>query len=148
MEYEINNNTLYISSSGRKCLVYEFDRNFEIDCSSKKLLDNNCILNGSSLSGRQIASKSYLKTNSKLPIIISESKEIIFFPTTSSRDSNCIWISYNNLKSYKKAGNYCELSFKNGEKIIVNASFFVINNQYLKSSMLNLILKKLKEEKN
>ena len=40
----------------------------------------------------------YIKT----PIVLSEYDMIIFFPTTSPKSKECIWISYNNVERYVK----------------------------------------------
>ena len=42
----------------------------------------------------------------KVPIIVEDSKLIIFFPTSSYRGNNCIWISYNNLLKYSRVVIY------------------------------------------
>ena len=43
---------------------------------------------------------------------------IIFFPTTSPKSKNCIWISYNNVERYVKENDYTKIYFKGGKVYI------------------------------
>ena len=52
--------------------------------------------------------KRLININSKSPIIIEESRNIIFFPLKSIREKSNIWISYNNLEKYVKILVYRE----------------------------------------
>ena len=48
------------------------------------------------------ASKGILNIDMKVPILVEESHDIIFFPVTSCINKNSIWISYQNLIKYNK----------------------------------------------
>ena len=64
-------------------------------------------------------------TSIKAPVIIEESKNIIFFPTSSPRNNICNWISYNNLIKYEKIdNNYTKLYFSCGFIFDIDISFF------------------------
>ena len=58
-----------------------------------KIIENSCRYFGSSYNGRHIGTKNLTGINYKSPIIIEETKNIIFFPTTSPKQSDCSWIS-------------------------------------------------------
>ena len=77
--------------------VITFDTEFIVDVNSKKIVDNSCKFFGSSLSDRVNMTKRLINIKSKSPVIIEESRNIIFFPLKSIRDKCNIWISYNNL---------------------------------------------------
>ena len=81
--YEINRNTLAILSCGKeKSKIIEDDKEFYVNLSPLKIIDNSCKYFGSSYDGRFNGTKSILGISHKSPIIIEESSRIIFFPTT------------------------------------------------------------------
>jgi phytoene dehydrogenase-like protein len=63
-------------------------------------MEESCEFFGSSLIGRQKGTTKLIGITHKAPIIIEETREIIFFPTTSPRLSCCSWISLKNIEKY------------------------------------------------
>ena len=97
-DYEINSSTLLLFAvNERKTIIYDKDSETCINKRSSKIVDESCRFFGSSLIGRQEGTKDMIGTTIKVPIIIEESKNVIFFPTGSPRNLLCSWISYNNL---------------------------------------------------
>ena len=79
----------------------------------------------------------------KVPIIISESKKIIFFPTMSLKNINCIWFNLNSIDKYfSTTDSLLNVKLINGSNITINCSNYIFNNQYLKALRLKSILKK------
>lgn len=111
-------------------------------------MEDSCEYFGSSLSGRQKGTENLIGVSYKAPIIIEESKNIIFFPTTSPRLKNCNWISLNNLERYYTKNNKIVLEFKNKQKIMLNLSYGIIDNQILRASRLESVLRGRKVQKN
>lgn len=147
--YEINQDTLAIIPKNKKtCIVYEKDNEYIIDNSALKVMENSCEYFGSTLSGRQKGATSLINITHKVPVIVEESNEIIFFPTSSPRLDECGWISLNNIKGINRTNNGCKINFKEGKEININASYGSINNQILRSSLLHLELKSRKDKKN
>ena len=98
--YEINNSTLALIALDNKTKVIEEEREFFIDKTPSNILEESCEYFGSSYLGRKIGTKNLIGITHKSPIIIEESREIIFFPTSSPRLNNCSWISLNNIKNF------------------------------------------------
>lgn len=147
--YEINNSTLAIIPISKKCSkVIEENNNFIINDSTTNIIDHSCKFFGSSYNGRCDGTKNLVGFNYKSPIIVEESKEIIFFPTSSPRFDNCYWISLNNIKDYFKEGKQTVLLFKNGQKITLDISYGSLENQILRSTRLESVLRKRKELQN
>lgn len=145
--YEINAATLCIVpiDENRSC-VYEYDNKFIVNKSCLQIIERSCLFFGSSYEGRRNASCSLLNTLHKVPIIIEESSEIIFFPTTSSRNPDCIWISYNNFEGVDKIDkHYSKLYFKENNQFKVGVSNFVISNQIIRCQRLKVEFIKRKE---
>ncbi len=147
--YEINNETLLLIPINKNSTkVIEKENQFIINYPVIKIIDNSCEYFGSSYSGRLQGTKNMLGVTHKAPVIIEESREIVFFPTCSPRLDNCVWVSLNNLKDYKKFGSSTKLFFGTSE-FVINVSYGIIDNQVLRATRLSVILsnRKKKDEK-
>ena len=144
--YEINENTLaLISIDKNKTEVLENNDIFIINKSATNIMNDSCSYFGSSLSGRQKGTKSLTGLTHKAPVIVEESKEIIFFPTTSPRLEQCSWISLNNFEKLLKDKESNIILFKNNQKLRVNLSNGVIMNQILRATRLESVLRNRKK---
>ena len=144
--YEIDLSTvMLIGIDESKTKVVTLDDEFIIDIDSKKIMDNSCKFFGSSLSDRVNMTKRLVAIKSKSPIIIEESRNIIFFPLKSVREKCNIWISFNNLDKYVKNGDKTTFIFKNNKRVVIDFSYYIIDNQITRSLMLDYELKKRRE---
>lgn len=143
--YEITKNTLaIIPIDSKKSEIIEDDDIFIINKNSTKIVDDSCKFFGSSLEGRHEGTKNLIGVTYKAPIIIEETNEMIFFPTNSPRIANCAWVSLNNLENYKKNNGKTQLCFKNGKIVDIDISYNSLENQVLRSTRLESILRKHK----
>ena len=111
--YEINSETQAIIPIGDdKSKIIESGRTLIVNQSPMKIIDRSCKYFGSSYQGRFIGTKNLIGVSHKAPIIIEETKEIIFFPTNSPRLDNCAWLSLKHLQNYKKSNNISVNNFK------------------------------------
>ena len=144
--YEIDLSTvMLIGLDDDKTKVVTLDSEFIIDIDSKKIIDNSCKYFGSCLNDRVNVTKRLINIKSKSPIIVEESRDIIFFPLKSIRDKCNIWISFNNLEKYVKSYDKTVFIFKNGKEVIINFSYYIIDNQVTRSLMLDYEVKKRRE---
>lgn len=151
MEYEINRDTLaLIASPAEKTQVVENLNEYTLSKSTFSVIEHSCEYFGSSYLGRHSGTKNLIGVTHKSPIIIEETNNIIFFPTTSPRLKECTWISLNNILTYKATqdGRNTVIKFKNGKEIIVKVSVGSINNQILRASRLESVIRSRKKEKN
>lgn len=140
--YEINNDTLAILPIGdNRSKVIEKNKTFIVNLTPTKIIDDSCQYFGSSYQGRFSGTKNLIGITHKAPIIVEESKEMIFFPTSSPRLSNCAWISLKNLKNYKRNNTCTELIFDNGNLINLKTSYGMIDNQVLRAARLESVLR-------
>ena len=149
-DYEINKNTVALINVGtNKTQVVEDDNIFYINSSANKIMEKSCEYFGSSLSGRQRGTISLTGISHKSPIIVEEESMLIFFPTSSPRLNNCSWISTKNIKNYYKNKDIVIIEYESGQKIKLNISYGIIDNQILRSALLekNLINRKNKQKK-
>ncbi|MEG2620987.1 MAG: competence protein ComK [Bacilli bacterium] len=151
--YEINEETLaLLPFEENKTKIIETDGEIIINKNPMKIIDNSCKYFGSSYEGRFSGTKSLINISHKAPIIIEESRELIFFPTNSPRLFDCIWISLNNIREYRKIDfNKTEIIFTNGSILTLDISYGSLDNQILRSTRLNAVLsnrKKMEKLKN
>jgi len=145
-KYEISRETLMILPiSEEKSLVYEMDQEITVKRGTSEIVDDSCRFFGSSYLGRFEGTKKLVGFKYKAPIIIEESNEIIFFPTASPRIKDCIWISLNNIKDYKKCEKQTTLIFRNNQAITIPVSLGCIENQILRATRLGAVLGKNKK---
>ena len=146
-EYEINSDTLALISLDDKTKVFEKSKTFLVDKDTSRIMEDSCEYFGSSLSGRQKGTEKLIGVSYKAPIIVEESRNIIFFPTNSPRSKSCNWISLNNLERYYTKNNKIVIEFKNKQKIMLDMSFGIIDNQILRATRLEAVLRGRKSEK-
>lgn len=141
--YEINKDTIALVPIGlNKTIVYEKYRKFEVDLSIMKIIEDSCKYFGSSYQGRHEGTKKLIGISYKSPIIIEESNNIIYFPTKSPRQSSCAWISLKNIKKYERRNDKTLIEFINNKKILLNISIGSFENQYMRATKLEYILRK------
>ena len=144
--YEIDLSTvMLIGLDENNTKVITFDDEFIINMNSKKIIDNSCKYFGSSLTERVNMTKRLININSKAPIIVEESRDIIFFPLKSIRDKCNIWVSFNNLEKYVKNDCKTKFYFKNKKEVLIDFSYYIIDNQVTRSLMLDYEIKKRRE---
>ena len=147
--YEVNEDTAAVMGVNKNATrIIETENEYFINDSAYEVMDYSCRYFGSSYTGRVDGSKKILGANYKLPVIVEESSDLIFFPIASPEDKQCVWLSLKWIKDvYEKNGNtYVE--FKNGKRITCKCSVSSIKNQIMRASRLNTLLNERKKIKN
>lgn len=147
--YEINEGTLAIMSDEKgKSTILEDDNNYVINQNPYDIIDHSCKYFGSSYEGRKQGSKNIIGANYKLPIIVEDGRNIVFFPTLSAEDDDCMWIAVNKIKKYE-IGEYntTKITFFNGKSIIVPLSYRSIQNQIFRATRLSYLLNERKKSR-
>lgn len=145
-DYEINIETLLIIPySNGKSKVYEYEGEYIIDQTTINVIKHSCIFFGCTFEGRKDAVKNILGIDMKVPILIEDTKNIIFFPVSSCINKNSIWISYSNLLKYSKLNEFSTvLYFRNNKKLKVDVKYNLIDNQVIRCIKLESLLLKRK----
>lgn len=137
MEYEINSSTLAIVPIDvETSRILEEEEEYIVKKSSNKIIKENCEFYGSSYEGRCIGTKYLTGIKSKYPIIIEESRNIIFFPTSSSRTKQSSWIALNKIKNISKNKEKSNIKFKNDKKLDLDISYYSLENQLCRATIL------------
>ena len=116
--YEIDLSTLMLigQEDGTTKIITKNDDFLVKDC-SKNIIEHSCHYFGSSLMEKVKGTNRLVKMASKTPIIVEESRNILFFPLKSIREKNNIWVSFNNLDKYEKNNVSTVLTFKCNKSI-------------------------------
>ena len=141
--YEIDISTLMlIGIDENSTRVITYDEDFIVYNNSRNIINDSCNYFGSSLSERVNATNRLVNMRSKSPIVVEESRNIIFFPLKSVREKVNIWVSFSNLDKYEKNGKNTVFYFKNNKKIEIKFSYYIIDNQVTRSLMLDYEINK------
>ena len=147
--YEINKDTYAILTIDEGVTkVLEKNDEYFINKSSYEVMEDSCAYYGSSCEGRIKGTKTILGSNYKVPIIIEETSEIIFFPTEAATSANCIWLSLNNIKCYEKCNGFTKVIFNSGKELIIKMSISSFETQLLRANRLGSIIRRRREEQN
>jgi len=139
--YEVNTSTLAIIAVNNKLSrVIEKENDFLINKSTLEIIEESCLYFGSTFSGRCEGTKKLLGYSYKLPIIIEESKSLIFFPTASPRFSKCSWLSLHNVDKFSPLLKGTRVLFKNGSFIDLEYSYDSLENQLMRATRLDCVL--------
>ena len=122
--------------------VYELNDTYIINKSVKDIIDESCKYYGCTYQGRLEGTKKILGMNYKLPIIIEEFNDLIFFPTSSPRFNQCIWLSLNNINTYEKDEKGTKIVFKSNFELVLDLSYYSVENQIFRATMLESILRR------
>ncbi len=140
--YEISEQTLAIVPiDNYRSKVVEKDNTLIVNKTPMEIIESSCQFFGSSYSGRHMGTKKLIGVSHKSPIIVEESKEIIFFPTNSPRLYDCCWVALKNIDEYKKIENSSLVVFNTGYLLELNISFGSLDNQVLRATRLESVLR-------
>lgn len=143
--YIINKNTMVlIPISKNETKILEVKKEITVSKNIQKIIEDSCLYFFSSYIGRLKSTNNLIGINYKAPIIIEEKNKVIFFPLTSPKYNNSIWISLNNIKEYYKKDNNTFILLINNQILELNISYFSLSEQIKKSYKLFSILKNRK----
>lgn len=140
--YEITKDTLAIVPiDNYRSKIIEKDSVFVVEKTPMQVVEESCEYFGSSYEGRHKGTEKLTGITHKSPIIIEESREIIFFPTSSPRLYECAWISFKNITKHRRMNNSTIIEFKTGYLLEVDVSYGSLENQILRSARLESVLR-------
>lgn len=146
--YEINKDTCaVININNEVSKIIEKKDEYLLPKKSFEVMEDSCAYYGSSYEGRLNGTKMILGSNYKLPIIVEETNDIIFFPTSGRTKNNCSWISLNKIEKYEPYNGYTKVTFQGGKEIIIAMACSSFELQVLRAARLQTLLtKRVKSE--
>ncbi len=140
--YEINKETCAVLNvNNESSQIIEQDQDYLLSKRTYEVMEESCAYYGSTLEGRVKGTKMMLGSNYKLPIIIEEVNDIIFFPTNGAENEKCSWISLNNVLKYEPYKGYTKITFTEGKTLILKMSYRSFELQLLRATRLQNLLK-------
>ncbi|MBM7572683.1 competence protein ComK [Aquibacillus albus] len=141
--YDVNEKTIALLPSRQveyDTIVMEADQRLFVRQTPLEIIKMACLKAGSSYEGCR-ASLMYL-TNSrkKVPIPILLEKNIYAFPTHSPTNFNCQWLFYHHIASIKphpsskKTHHRATITFKNGQNLAMNESYYRLIKQMYRTA--------------
>ena len=88
--------------------------------------------------------RSILGSVYKIPVMVEETNNLIFFPTTAIENEKNVWIGSNNILNYHKKGKNTVVEWKNNKKTEFNIPILSIETQLLRVNKLITITKQRK----
>ena len=144
--YENNKDTCaVINYSNEISQVIEKKQEYLLPKKTFEVMEDSCAYYGSSYEGRLKGTKMMLGCNYKLPIIVEETNDIIFFPTSGAGSEKCSWISLNHVLKYEDYKGYTKVIFTGGKTIILKMAVSSFETQLLRATRLQNLLKKRTE---
>ena len=145
--YEINKDTCAVLNVNNEVSkVIEKQQEYFLPKTTYEVMEDSCAYYGSSYDGRLKGTKMILGSNYKLPVIIEETNDIIFFPTNGLGNDKCSWISLNQIEKYEPQGGYTKVTFSGGKSVILKISCSSFETQVLRSTrLLNLLHKRVEK---
>ncbi len=141
--YEINKDTCaVVNVNNEVSKVIENNQEYFLPKTSYEVMEDSCAYYGSSYDGRLKGTKMMLGGNYKLPIIIEETNDIIFFPTNGLGNEKCSWISLNQVEKYEPHNGYTKVTFYGGKSLILKISYSSFEMQLLRATRLQNLLHK------
>ena len=140
--YEINEETLAILPYGEtQSKIIEKYKEFIVDKTPYEIITYSCLYFGSSYEGRISATRYLLGISYKSPIVIEESRNLIFFPTNSPKLQDCSWISLKSIVDYKRNNSKSMILFENNVRLPLDISFGSLENRIMRASRLDSMLR-------
>lgn len=141
INYIVNKDTLMLINENNKGLIYTKDKKIVINKFPTDIIKSSCLYYGSTLDGRMKFTKEVLGVTYKCPIVVSETDNLIMFPTSCYADKNCSWICFNQILNYYMLDKYkIKLVFKNKQEILIDLPIGTLEKQMLRSSRLFAVL--------
>jgi competence protein ComK len=140
-EYEISPFTMFIKpvSYGSKIYthIFEIEDEFLSPFKPIEIIQKSCEYFGATFKGKQEGSTLLTGVTHKVPIVIDPMNLIYFFPTTSPKRPECIWIAHDHvIKHQRHSPTETVVTFQNRKTYTFPISFNSFENQILRTAFL------------
>jgi competence protein ComK len=140
-DYEITPYTLYIKPVLYGNQIYsevgEIEDEFIVPDKPLVIVKNSCEYFGVTYEGTRDGAKNLVGAHHKVPISISPTSSLFFFPTNSPLKPDCIWVAYEHVDSYNRIDSaHISVKFRNNQTIELKISFSSFQNQMMRTAML------------
>lgn len=125
-------------------IVYNNRTKIFVNSKIEHVLSQFCLQHGSTKEGRIHFFSHTQGIARKVPVLISEQYEIIFFPLFGKRNKDQIWIQYQPIKKIVNEDNIStQIYFKNECELCVNVNYRSIRRQMLRCKRMIKFLQEI-----
>lgn len=140
-KYIICDNTLaVVGIDYHSSEIVEKGKSFIVQKCWQDVLNDSCLYYSSSFQGRVEGSRTLLNKDYKVPILLQERDELIYFPVGNQTNYTCVWISLKHLDHYIIMSGKIKILFPENQYLIVTSGEESFENQLLKAYNLEKIL--------
>lgn len=143
--YIINNSTIALIKKNSNTLIIEEKKTILSKRNIMSIINESCKFYGSDYKGRISAIREFINSKYKIPILINENNNLIFFPTESIRNENVIFINYKKVLKYENFNDYIRIKLTNNIMLTTKISKYSFNEQLLKCLLINNIINNRKK---
>ncbi|MFG6119240.1 MULTISPECIES: competence protein ComK [Thalassobacillus] len=141
LEYLINKKTMMVKPNLQEgklaALILEDSHVVCAKMSVQNILNNSCILYGSSFNGRRDFARAFLHTDKKLPIEVSSPSGIVMFPLRDNITGEQVWFNYHHVKDQREsAPGKMEILFSDNTTYTIDTSKASFNRQFILAARL------------
>ena len=127
----------YLLNSDIYAKVIEEDGEYIVKKTPTDIIKQSCDYYGCSFQGRKEGTKALIGITHKAPIAVEPSNGIYVFPTSSPRDSGCVWLSHMHVYRYEPAKyERTVVYFRNGKSVFLDVSSKSFINQLYRTAQL------------
>ena len=125
------NDALMLKGHGSSCAILYQDGSEEtLNISTAEYLEEKCLAHGSTMEGRQKCFAIRMQARQKLPVLVSETSNEIWFPLTSMKDPDVIWLNHSMILEAKAMpDNNCCILFASGISRTIRCSARTVKKQ-------------------
>jgi len=136
--------TLYLKYDSHQGIteIIGIHKKSSVKCKPTDIIDFWCLSCGTSIEGSHRAFRHHLAIAQKLPVLVNPVKLIFFFPTTSVRNADCIWINYNQVKAIVNVAETVKILFHCGRLLISDVSIRSLKLQVKRCRDLGEIIRR------
>ncbi|WP_138419866.1 competence protein ComK [Aquibacillus sediminis] len=144
IDYHVNEQTIALLPATHidyDTIVLEVGRKLYVKKTPLQLIKQACLAGGASYDGRRKAVIYQMGVKRKVPIPICPQRKLFAYPTQSPSEFNCHWIFYHHVQSIrpnlsiKNPDIKTIITFKNGEQIFMNESYYVFEKQMQRTAI-------------
>ena len=140
-EYEINSCTMLLLPVEYGSKIYskviEAEDEYLSPFKPLDIIKKGCDYFGVSYESRKKGTSQLIGYNRKIPIAIEPTNRLFFFPTTSPKSPECIWIAHEYVENYTRVRpNQTLITFRNKQSHIFSVPFGTIETQMLRTALL------------
>lgn len=139
---------MILKSNGKTTEGVDADHNIHtFDMPAGRLISAWCLRDFSTMAGRQDAARALFHWHQKVPVLISEISQEIWFPIAGEKAAENCWLSYGSVFSFHRRSDYETLiRFINGSEAVLMCNVRTVRMQMKRCEQLTKYLNEKRQD--